>query len=169
MDSDDRAPEAVRPAGVLASRGAQFRLREHPGVTRIDEVCAALGVPLGRTVKTLAFVTPGRRLVLAGLRGDARLRYGELARAAGVRRADLSPAGPEVLGALGMEPGGLCPVSADTSAVVVFDDAVSGMGTVYCGSGRADSTVEIDARDLIAAVPAPKTAPIAQPPPDGAS
>ncbi|OIJ68074.1 aminoacyl-tRNA deacylase [Streptomyces mangrovisoli] len=159
---------AHAPAGpphILAALGTPFRLHEHPDLVDPLDVCAALGVPLERTVKTLAFVTPEDRLLLAALPGHARLRYGALARAAGIRRADLAPAGAERLARAGMRPGGVCPVSADGAAVVVFDETVGAMGRVHCGSGRPDVTVEIQAAALVAAVPAAVTAPIADLPP----
>ncbi|MGW1808563.1 YbaK/EbsC family protein [Streptomyces sp. NPDC002078] len=153
-------PVSVEPPDVLTALGAVFRLCEHPGVVEPVEVCAALGVPLERTVKTLAFVTPEDRLLLAALPGHARLRYGPLARAAGLRRGDLSPAGAGRLARAGMRPGGVCPVSSDGAALVVFDEAVGGLGRVHCGSGRADRSIEIEARALVAAVPAAVTAAI---------
>ncbi|MGW7819213.1 aminoacyl-tRNA deacylase [Streptomyces puniciscabiei] len=153
-------PAPMEPPDVLTALGVSFRLHEHPGVVEPVEVCAALGVPLERTVKTLAFVTPEDRLLLAALPGHARLRYGPLARAAGVRRADLVPADARRLARAGMRPGGVCPVSTEAGVLVVFDAAVSGLGRVYCGSGRADRSVEIDAGALVAAAPAAVTAPI---------
>ncbi|MFJ9867529.1 aminoacyl-tRNA deacylase [Streptomyces sp. NPDC101165] len=155
------APAPIGPPEVLAALGVSFRLRAHPDVVSPVEVCAALGVPLERTVKTLAFVTSEDRLLLAALPGHARLRYSALARAAGIRRADLSPADAGRLARAGMQPGGVCPVSADRAAVVVFDESVSSLGRVHCGSGRPDSSIEIEAAELLAAVPAARTAPIA--------
>ncbi|OIK02797.1 hypothetical protein BIV23_24175 [Streptomyces monashensis] len=131
------------------------------------EVCAALGVPLERTVKTLAFVTPDDRLVPAALPGHARLRYGALARAAGIRRTDLAPAGGDRLARAGMRPGGVCPVSGDHDELVVFDETVGGPGRVHCGGGRPDSSIEIDVTRLMAAVPAAATAQIADIPATG--
>ncbi|MGW3450797.1 aminoacyl-tRNA deacylase [Streptomyces sp. NPDC001076] len=155
------------PPEILASLGVSFRLHEHAHVTSPVEVCAALGVPLERTVKTLAFVTPADRLVLAALPGHARLRYGALARAAGIRRGELSPADAGRLARAGMQPGGVCPVSADRAALVVFDETVGGLGRVHCGSGRRDSSIEIEAAELVAAVPGAATASIVGFPPDG--
>jgi len=150
------APHHLYAVGTLTDRGTPFRVREHPawsGPEAQREVCAALGVTPEQTVKTLAFTTPDDRLVLVAVPGHARLRYGAVARAAGVRRADLAPAGAERLAALGAEPGGVCPVVPDEDAVVIVDASVPGMGPIHCGSGRADTSIEIDACDLLAAVP----------------
>ncbi|WP_225847365.1 aminoacyl-tRNA deacylase [Streptomyces sp. HPF1205] len=155
----DSAPTG--PLKVLTALGVPFALHEHPGAVVPVEVCAALGVPLERTVKTLAFVTPDDRLVLAALPGHARLRYGALARAVGIRRTDLAPAGADRLARAGMLPGGVCPVSADPAAAVVFDETVGGLGRVHCGSGRPDRSIEIDVAELIGAVQQAATAQIA--------
>ena len=149
------------PVELLAARGVSFAVHEHPGSADPAEVCAALGVALAETVKTLAFETADGHLVLAAFPGHARLKYGALARAAGVRRAELAPAGVARPAALGMAPGGVCPVSADGAAVVVFDAAVAHMGTVHCGSGRPDRTIEVAAGELAAAVPGARWAEIA--------
>lgn len=149
------------PVEVLASRGVVFTAHPHPALDDARDVCATLGVALEETVKTLAFVTPQDQLVLAALPGHARLKYGALARAAGVRRADLRPASAERLAEVGMEPGGVCPVSADSAALVVFDESVADLGNVYCGSGRRDSSLELRAADLMAAVPSARNAAIA--------
>ncbi|WP_177235222.1 aminoacyl-tRNA deacylase [Streptomyces sp. MUSC 14] len=154
-------PASTGPLDVLAALGAPFRLHEHPDVVDAVEICAALGVPLRRTVKTLAFVTPDDRLVPAALPGHARLRYGAPARAAGIRRTDLAPAGADRLARAGMRSGGVCPVSGDRDALVVFDETVGGLGRVHCGSGRPDSSIEIDLTRLMAAVPAAAAARIA--------
>ncbi|MFF7972389.1 hypothetical protein [Streptomyces sp. NPDC007905] len=53
-------------------------------------------------------------------------------------------------------------MSAEGAAVVVFDETVSGLGRVHCGSGRPDSTIGMDAAALIAAVPTAATAPVAE-------
>lgn len=159
----------IGPPGILASLGVSFRLREHPDVTSPVEVCVALGVPLERTVKTLAFVIPEDRLLLAALPGHARLRYGALARAAGVRRGDLSPAGVGRLARAGMRPGGVCPVSADRAAMMVFDGTVGSLGRVQCGSGQPGSSIEIEAAELMAAVPGAAMASIADLRADGSA
>ncbi|MEW2051611.1 EamA family transporter [Streptomyces sp. NPDC005476] len=165
MTSDaPEGPPAVdpsNPVAILTARGVPFRLHPHPAFDTPQEVCAALGIPLEQTVKTLAFTAPDDRLVLAALPGHARLRYGPLARAAGVRRTDLTPASVERLEKLDMQPGGICPWCADESAVVIFDESLMDAGRVYCGSGRRDSSVEIDASELIALIAAAKTAAIA--------
>ncbi|MCF2533399.1 aminoacyl-tRNA deacylase [Yinghuangia soli] len=156
------APAPASPSELLTALGTAHRLHEHPGVTTPVEVCAVLGVPLSETVKTLAFVLPDDRLLLAAMPGHARVRYGPLARAAGVRRPDLTPADAARLARAGLQPGGVSPVVDEPDAVVVFDESVLGMGRIHCGGGRADTSIEIRSADLIAAVAKATTAQIAE-------
>ncbi|MET9081677.1 hypothetical protein ABZX77_07180 [Streptomyces sp. NPDC004237] len=110
-----------------------------------------------------AFITPEDRLPPAALPGRARLRYGALARAVGIRRGGLSPARAGRLARAGTRPGGVCPVSADRAALVVPDGTVSGPGRVHGGS------IEIEAAELMAAVPGTATASIAGLPADASA
>ncbi|MFE9171899.1 hypothetical protein ACFYNZ_20800 [Streptomyces kebangsaanensis] len=99
-------------------------------------------------------------------RPDVISPHDALARAAGIRRNGLSAADAGRPARAGTQPGGMCPVSADRVAVVVFDETVSGPGRVRCGSGRPGSGIEIEAAEFVSAVPAAATAPIADLPAD---
>ncbi len=144
-----------------------FGLHEQCEVTGPVAVCAASGVPLERTVKPMAFVIPEGRLLSAAPPGHARLRYGALARTAGIRRNDLSPADAGWPARAGMQPDGVCPVSADRAAVVAFGRTVGSLRRVRCGSGRPGGSIEIGAAELTAAVPAAATASVVDLPADG--
>jgi prolyl-tRNA editing enzyme YbaK/EbsC (Cys-tRNA(Pro) deacylase) len=43
------------------------------------------------------------------------------------------------------------PICADPDVIVVIDEAIVGMGPIYCGGGTSTTTLEIDA-DAIARV-----------------
>jgi Cys-tRNA(Pro)/Cys-tRNA(Cys) deacylase len=101
-------------------------------------------------LKTMAFRTPDGFL-LAALPILARVAYGALARAAGLPRSALRQAGPDDLAELSMEPGGVSPLTDVPGTVVLFDVAVPEIGSVYCGSGRADRTIKVDAAGLMRA------------------
>src|SRR5262249_37777315 len=101
-------------------------------------------------VKTLALAADGR-VVLAALRGSDRLRFGRLARAVGVGRDRISPLPPErVRGELGLQPGGVCPIT-DADVTVVVDERVLALPRAFCGPGRNDATLELAPADLVAA------------------
>ncbi len=66
------ASASLGPPEVLTALVASSLLHEHPDVVDPRDVCAVLGVPLERTVETLAWVTSEDRLLLAALPGHAR-------------------------------------------------------------------------------------------------
>lgn len=137
----------LSPEQILAAAGAEYTAFDHPPIRTLEDIERILKLPPDRLLKTMAFRTPDG-FVLAALPVLARVAYGALARAAGLSRSSLRQAGPEDLTALGMEPGGISPLTDVPGTVVLFDAAVPGMGRVYCGSGRADRTIEVDVADL---------------------
>lgn len=148
--ADDRHDgEVPLPEEVLRRSGAPFEVLDHVPILGRHDAETELGLPTELLLKTMVFRTAEGVFVLAVLPVTARVNYGKLARAAGVPRSRLRQAAPEELGLLGMEPGGASPVCGAEDVVVIFDVAVADMGTVYCGSGRADRTVRIAVTTLI--------------------
>ncbi|EIV92379.1 hypothetical protein FraQA3DRAFT_1928 [Frankia sp. QA3] len=137
------------PEQVLQAAGVPFTAMDHDPVVGRADAELLLGLPTERLLKTMVFRNADGGFVLAALPVTGRVDYGRLARAAGTSRAKLSQAAPEDLRALGMEPGGASPVCAVPGVVVVFDVAVRQMGVVFCGSGRADRTIQVDVGHLI--------------------
>ncbi|MFE6334288.1 aminoacyl-tRNA deacylase [Streptomyces sp. NPDC057798] len=154
------------PDDVLRAAGVTFRVHTHPPVRTAEDVRRETGLSVADSVKTLVF-TADDQIFLVAFPGLGRLGYGRLARAVGVPRSRLRPAGEDVLRSLGMEPGGVSPVCNAPGVTVVFDTAVTRMGTVYCGSGRADRSVEVEAADLLRLAGTPLVADVAEVP-DGA-
>lgn len=142
----------LSPEEVLRRSGVPFTLLDHVPIVGQRDAETKLGLATEQLLKTMVFRTAGSGFVLAVLPCTGRVGYGRLARAAGVSRAKIRQAEPGELSLLGMEPGGASPVCDLPDAVTVFDVSVTGMGTVYCGSGRADRTVQIEAAQLIALV-----------------
>ncbi len=103
-----------------------------------------------RWLTTVAFHTGHGQWTLAVVRlGDA-IDLARLARVAGVRPADLSPASDDdARWALGCDLSGLAPIPPVARARVVFDEAVTRIDVAWCGSGRHDRTLEIRVRDLL--------------------
>ncbi len=150
------------PVQALEAAGIDFVLHTHPAartasdphLTRFDHATS---------VKTLAFELPDGRLALVGIRGEWRARYGAVAQALAVPRSKLRQAPPELLAVAGMEPGGVSPVCDAASVVVLLDAAVPGMGKVYCGGGTAETTLELDADDILRVAALPLVASVAEP------
>ena len=104
-----------------------------PGLTTVDEVAAALGVPAGAALKSIPVVVDGRGFVLTLVRGDHRLNEIKLRNALG---ADFRPARTEEIEAELGPPGFIGPVGA--SVPVLKDAAIQGEG--YFGGANDPDT-----------------------------
>ena len=104
-----------------------------PGLTTVDEVSGALGVPAGALLKAVPVVAEERGLVMVLVRGDHRLNEIKLRNALG---EDFRQATPEEIGDRIGPAGFIGPVAADVP--VVKDTAITGEGYV-CGANRPDA------------------------------
>ena len=64
-----------------------------------------------------------------------------------------------------MHPGGVSPVCADESVVVLLDASLPASGRVYCGGGTPDTTIALDADDILRVAARPVVAAVAEPQP----
>ena len=104
-----------------------------PGMTTVEDVSAALGVPAGAALKAIPVVVEGRGFVLTLLRGDHRLNEIKLRNVLG---AEFRPARTEEIEAELGPPGFIGPVGA--SAPVIKDAAVRGEG-YFGGANKPDA------------------------------
>ncbi|MEK6277509.1 MAG: proline--tRNA ligase [Actinomycetota bacterium] len=104
-----------------------------PGLTTVEDVSGALGVPPGALLKAMPVVVEGRGMVLALVRGDHRLNELKLRSGLG---ADFRPAHPEEISSELGPAGFVGPVG--TELPVIKDAAIQGEGYV-CGENRADA------------------------------
>ena len=104
-----------------------------PGLTTVDEVAGALGVPEGALLKAIPVVAEERGLVMVLVRGDHRLNEIKLRNALG---QDFRQASPEEIGERIGPAGFIGPVGAQLP--VVKDAAIGGEGYV-CGANRPDA------------------------------
>ncbi len=103
-----------------------------PGLTTVDEVKAALGVPAGALIKAMPVIV-NERMVLALVRGDHRLNELKLRRVLG---ADFRAAHPEEIAAELGPAGFIGPVGVELP--VLKDAAIQGEGYV-CGANEPDA------------------------------
>jgi prolyl-tRNA synthetase len=103
-----------------------------PGLTTVDDVAAALGVPAGALIKAMPVVVEGRGLVLVLIRGDHRLNEIKLGNHLGAefRQAKRE----EIESAIGPV-GFIGPVGANVP--ILMDEAITGTGLV-AGANRSD-------------------------------
>jgi prolyl-tRNA synthetase len=104
-----------------------------PGLTTVEEVSEALGVPAGAALKAIPVIVEGRGLVVALVRGDHRLNEIKLRNALG---ADFRQANADEIEAQLGPPGYIGPVGAELP--VVKDAAIQGSG-YFAGANRPDA------------------------------
>ena len=104
-----------------------------PGLTTVEEVSGALGVPPGAAMKALPVIVEGRGMVLALVRGDHRLNETKLRNALG---APFRQATPEEIEAEIGPPGFIGPVGAQVP--VIKDAAIQGEG-YFGGANKPDA------------------------------
>lgn len=136
---------------ILTKNGVPFKVHAHEAMRTVEDMARDPLFDLSCIVKTVAFRTRNNGLVLAAVRGDRRVDYPRLAALLGINRRDLSPLSPEeVREFLGVEPGSVSPVSCRDDVVVLIDEeALTILPTLYCGIGRPDRTLEIAPEDLV--------------------
>jgi Cys-tRNA(Pro)/Cys-tRNA(Cys) deacylase len=133
----------------LADHGVTFQLHAHAPIASFEQARAALPFDPNAMVKGLAFRLPDGGYVIAAMQGAARADYKKIADALGIRRADLRAAAADDLAHdLDMMAGGVAPLPIG-GALVLFDHAVLGLDTIYCGTGRTDTTLQIARATLI--------------------
>jgi prolyl-tRNA synthetase len=104
-----------------------------PGLTTVEEVSSALGVPGGAALKAIPVIVDGGEFVLTLVRGDHRLNEVKLRNALG---AEFRPAqGEEIEARLG-PPGFIGPVGSEVR--VLKDAAIQGEG-YFAGANAADA------------------------------
>lgn len=127
-----------------------YELHEHEPVRTVAEVEAKLPFLLDKMLKTVAFRVKDGRFILAGLRGHDRIDYRQLAAYCGVNRRAVASMSPDAVEAeLGFEVGGVGPLALQPGVIVLLDEQLAEMGTVYCGSGKNNVTLAIDFADLL--------------------
>jgi prolyl-tRNA synthetase len=104
-----------------------------PGLGKVEEVAAELGLPAGAFIKAIPVIVEDRGMVMVLLRGDHRLNEIKLRNALG---ADFRQAGAEEIAAEIGPAGYIGPVGA--TVPVVKDAAIAGDSFV-CGANRADT------------------------------
>ena len=135
----------------LDAAGIPYRTHAHAPMVSFEDAKTILPFDPGSMVKGLVFRTPVGAFAIVALRGADRADYKKIADALGIRRADLRAADPaDVEAEFGMQLGGIVPLPVK-GARVLIDDAVGALGAIFCGSGRNDVTLELEAKDLVRA------------------
>lgn len=133
----------------LSEHDVVFQLHTHAPTTSFEAAKSNLPFDPGAMVKGLAFRLPDGTYTIVAMRGGDRADYKKIADALGIRRADLRAAAADDLTQdLDMMPGGVVPLPIN-GAVVLLDRAVLDIDTIYCGTGRTDTTMQIAGNVLV--------------------
>jgi Cys-tRNA(Pro)/Cys-tRNA(Cys) deacylase len=140
-----------RLAKILKKSGVTYVIHEHEAMRTVAEMARNPLFKMTRIVKTVAFRTRSGEIVLAAVRGIRRVDYPRLAALIGVNRRHLAPLSPdEVQELTGTKPGSVSPVPLSKEVkVLIDDDVLTILPTLYCGIGSADRTLEIAPADLV--------------------
>ena len=124
--------EALAPAGPRPAASEAMEKVSTPTQKTCEDVAALLGLPLTRTVKSIALMGE-QGFVLALLRGDHNLNEIKLSKLEGL--ADFRMATEaEILDVLGAGPGFLGPINARQPFTLVVDREVALMADFVCGA-----------------------------------
>ena len=126
--------QAAAPGPRAAASEAMTKVAT-PTQKTCEDVAALLGIPLQRTVKSVAVMTDGG-FVLALVRGDHAVNEIKLGKVAGMADYRLATEA-EILAHLGSEPGFLGPIGAKQAIRVVADRDVAAMADFVVGANEA--------------------------------
>ena len=126
--------QAAEPGPRAAASEAMNKVAT-PTQKTCEDVAALLGIPLQRTVKSVAVMTDGG-FVLALVRGDHAVNEIKLGKVAGMAEYRLATEA-EILAHLGSEPGFLGPIGAKQAIRVVADRDVAAMADFVVGANEA--------------------------------
>lgn len=135
---------------MLESGGSGFTLHNHPAVCTIEEAENKVPHLTRNLLKTIVFQVKDAYWILAVVKGRDRIDYRELARAFNLNRRQIRTVAPEkVEEQLGFEVGGIGPFPVNDMTRIIMDRELTGLGTIFCGSGKNTVTVEMNISDLI--------------------
>jgi prolyl-tRNA synthetase len=135
------AAEALPLAAARAAAAEPLAKTPTPGKTKCEDVAQMLGLPLARTVKSIALTVEqeeGKRenwLLL--LRGDHELNEVKVSKVPGLATFRFASEA-EIVDAYGTVPGYLGPINAKQPIKVVADRTVANMADFVCGANEAD-------------------------------
>jgi prolyl-tRNA editing enzyme YbaK/EbsC (Cys-tRNA(Pro) deacylase) len=118
----------------------------------MEDVARVLSLPIEQQVKTMVVARRDGGMALCGIRPDARLNLGGVARALGVSRSSLALAPPDAIEErLGMPPGAVGLVTG-VSVDVLLAESFADVSELYFGAGRHDRTLKAKTEPLVAAL-----------------
>jgi prolyl-tRNA synthetase len=135
------AAEALALAADRAPAAEALAKTPTPGKTKCEDVAKMLGLPLARTVKSIALTVEkddgAHENWLLLLRGDHELNEVKVSKVPGLASFRFATEA-EIVAAYGTVPGYLGPINAKQPVKVVADRTVANMADFVCGANEAD-------------------------------
>jgi len=138
---------------ILDSLGIAYELREYevdPGDLSAESVAAKIGMPAEQVFKTLLCAVGGGDYVFAVVPGDAELDFKKLARAAGVRRAEMA-ALKDVQPLTGYIRGGVTVFGAKKAYPAFADETIELFDTISVSAGHRGVQIVLSPADYVRA------------------
>jgi prolyl-tRNA synthetase len=110
-----------------------MELVETPDTPTIKALAEFLDIPLAKTAKAVFYMAGSGRFIFAVIRGDLDINETKLRNA--IREAEIVPATPEQIHAIGAEPGYGSPVGVH-DAYIVVDDSVRDTANLVAGANK---------------------------------
>jgi Cys-tRNA(Pro)/Cys-tRNA(Cys) deacylase len=143
-------------ARILDGMGIHYELREY--VVDLDDlsaptVAAKIGMPVEQVFKTLLVSTGGSEYVFAVIPGDAELDFKLLAKAAGVRRAEMASL-KDVQPLTGYVRGGVTVLGAKRPYPAFADETIELHDVISVSSGQRGLQIVLSPADYLRATEA---------------
>ncbi|HHE41617.1 MAG TPA: YbaK/EbsC family protein [Dehalococcoidia bacterium] len=135
-------------AAYLKANSARHQFIEKPTTHHADEASRASGIPITNIAKTIVFVDPEERPVIAVVRGDRMVSRHKLEACSGMHKLRIAS---DTLAekVTGYPTGGIPPVGHRRRSPVFLDTEIASLGTVWCGGGTRTRLVNLATADIV--------------------
>ena len=140
-------------ARILDGLGIAYRLQEYevdPEDLRATTVATKIGMPAEQVFKTLLCAVGSGEYVFAVVPGDAELDFKKLARAAGVRKAEMAPL-KEVQPLTGYIRGGVTVFGAKKAYPAIADETIELCEEISVSAGHRGVQIVLSPADYLRA------------------
>lgn len=140
-------------ARILDGLGIAYRLQEYevdPEDLRATTVATKIGMPAEQVFKTLLCAVGSGEYVFAVVPGDAELDFKKLARAAGVRKAEMAPL-KEVQPLTGYIRGGVTVFGAKKAYPAIADETIELFEEISVSAGHRGVQIVLSPADYLRA------------------
>jgi Cys-tRNA(Pro)/Cys-tRNA(Cys) deacylase len=140
-------------ARILDRLGIAYELREYavdPEDLKATTVAAKIGMPAEQVFKTLLCAVGGNEYVFAVVPGDAELDFKKLARAAGVRKAEMASL-KEVQPLTGYIRGGVTVLGAKKAYPTFADETIELFDAISVSAGQRGTQIVLAPADYLRA------------------